>query len=78
MGWPLCQNGITSCPKVGTRKLFWRRKASGETTKLMGRCHTKGCSQPAPDRNWKVAARDKEEWRKKFGEAMARKRAEAP
>jgi hypothetical protein len=44
----------------------------------MGRCHTEGCSQPDTDRNWKVAARDKEEWRKKFGEAMARKRAEAP
>jgi len=29
-------------------------------------------------RNWKAAARDKEEWRKKVGEAMARKRAEAP
>jgi hypothetical protein len=28
-------------------------------------------------RNWKAAARDKEEWRKKVGEAMARKRAEA-
>jgi hypothetical protein len=29
-------------------------------------------------RNWKAAASDKEEWRKKVGEAMARKRAEAP
>jgi hypothetical protein len=29
-------------------------------------------------RNWKAAARDKGEWRKKVGEAMARKRAEAP
>jgi hypothetical protein len=29
-------------------------------------------------RNWKAAAREKEEWRKKVGEAMARKRAEAP
>jgi hypothetical protein len=29
-------------------------------------------------RNWKAAARDKEEWRKKIGEAMARKLAEAP
>jgi hypothetical protein len=29
-------------------------------------------------RNWKAVARDKEEWRKKFGEAMARKWAEAP
>jgi hypothetical protein len=28
---------------------FWRRKASGETTKWMERCHTEGCSQPAPD-----------------------------
>jgi hypothetical protein len=28
-------------------------------------------------RNWKAAARDKEEWRKKVGEAMARKRAKA-
>jgi hypothetical protein len=27
-------------------------------------------------RNWKAAARD--EWRKKVGEAMAQKRAEAP
>jgi hypothetical protein len=27
-------------------------------------------------RNWKAAARGKEEWRKKVGEAMARKRAE--
>jgi hypothetical protein len=26
-------------------------------------------------RNWKAAARDKEEWRKKVGEAMALKRA---
>jgi hypothetical protein len=26
-------------------------------------------------RNWKAVARDKEEWRKKVGEAMARKRA---
>jgi hypothetical protein len=29
-------------------------------------------------RNWKSVARDKEEWRKKDGEAMARKWAEAP
>jgi hypothetical protein len=29
-------------------------------------------------RNWKAVARDNEEWRKKVGEAMARKRAEAP
>jgi hypothetical protein len=29
-------------------------------------------------RNWKAAARDKEEWRKKVTEAMARKQAEAP
>jgi hypothetical protein len=29
-------------------------------------------------RNWKAAAGDKEEWRKKVGEEMARKRAEAP
>jgi hypothetical protein len=29
-------------------------------------------------RNWKAAARDKEEWRKKVGEAMALKRSEAP
>jgi hypothetical protein len=28
-------------------------------------------------RNWKSVARDKEEWRKKVGEAMSRKRAEA-
>jgi hypothetical protein len=28
--------------------------------------------------NWKAAARDREEWRKKVGEAMTRKRAEAP
>jgi hypothetical protein len=28
-------------------------------------------------RNWKAAPRDKEEWRKKVGEAMALKRAEA-
>jgi hypothetical protein len=28
--------------------------------------------------NWKAAARDKEEWRKKVGEAMARKWAEPP
>jgi hypothetical protein len=25
-----------SIPKKGTRKMFWRRKASGETTKYMG------------------------------------------
>jgi hypothetical protein len=29
-------------------------------------------------RNWKAVARDKEEWRKKVGEAMTQKRAEAP
>jgi hypothetical protein len=29
-------------------------------------------------RNWKAAARDEEEWRKKVGEAMTLKRAEAP
>jgi hypothetical protein len=29
-------------------------------------------------RNWEAAARDKEEWTKKVGEAMAQKRAEAP
>jgi hypothetical protein len=29
-------------------------------------------------RNWKAAERDKEEWKKTVGEAMARKRAEAP
>jgi hypothetical protein len=49
VGWPRCKNGTTSYPKEGTRKLFWRRKASGETTKYMGRCHAEGCSQPAPD-----------------------------
>jgi hypothetical protein len=27
---------------------------------------------------WKAAARNREEWRKKVGEAMTRKRAEAP
>jgi hypothetical protein len=32
VGWPHCKNG-TLYPKEGTRKLFWRRKASGETTK---------------------------------------------
>jgi hypothetical protein len=31
-GWPHCKNG-TLYPKEGTRKLFCRRKASGETTK---------------------------------------------
>jgi hypothetical protein len=30
---PCCKNGKTSYPKEGTRKLFWRRKVSGETTK---------------------------------------------
>jgi hypothetical protein len=29
-------------------------------------------------RTWKAAARDKEKWRKNVGEAMTRKRAEAP
>jgi hypothetical protein len=29
-------------------------------------------------RNWKATARDNEEWRKKVGDAMSRKRAEAP
>jgi hypothetical protein len=29
-------------------------------------------------RNWKAAARDKQEWSKKVGEAMARKKTEAP
>jgi hypothetical protein len=29
-------------------------------------------------RNWKAVARDKEEWRKNVGDAMARKWAEAP
>jgi hypothetical protein len=29
-------------------------------------------------RNWKAAARDKEEWRNKVRESMARKQAEAP
>jgi hypothetical protein len=29
-------------------------------------------------RNWEAAARDKGEWRKKVGEAMARKQTEAP
>jgi hypothetical protein len=29
-------------------------------------------------RKWKAVVRDKEEWRKNFREAMARKRAEAP
>jgi hypothetical protein len=29
-------------------------------------------------RKWEAEARDKEEWRNKFGEAMARKRAESP
>jgi hypothetical protein len=29
-------------------------------------------------RNWKAAARDRDEWRKKVGEAMTRKRAEEP
>jgi hypothetical protein len=48
VGWPRCKTGRTLYPKEGTGKLFWRRKASGETMKLMGRCHTEGCSQPAP------------------------------
>jgi hypothetical protein len=39
----------------------------------MGRCHTEGCSQPTPDSELKAAARDREEWRKKVGEAMAQK-----
>jgi hypothetical protein len=29
-------------------------------------------------RNWKATARDKEEWRKKVGEVMARKWAKTP
>jgi hypothetical protein len=29
-------------------------------------------------RNWKSAARDRDKWKKKVGEAMARKRAEEP
>jgi hypothetical protein len=33
VGWPDCKNETTSYPKEGTRKLFWRKKASGETTK---------------------------------------------
>jgi hypothetical protein len=44
----------------------------------MARCHTEGYSEPASDSKLKNAARDKKEWRKKFGEAMARKRAEVP
>jgi hypothetical protein len=32
VGWPRHKNR-TSYPKDGTRKLFWRRKASGETSK---------------------------------------------
>jgi hypothetical protein len=33
MGWPHFKNGTSSYPKEDTRKLFWRRKASGETIK---------------------------------------------
>ena len=29
-------------------------------------------------RNWKAAARKKDDWRKEMGEAMSRKRAEVP
>jgi hypothetical protein len=29
-------------------------------------------------RNWKAAAKDREEWRKKVGETIFQKRAEAP
>jgi hypothetical protein len=29
-------------------------------------------------RNWKAEAREREDWKKVIGEAMARKRAEAP
>jgi hypothetical protein len=32
VGWPR-KNGTTSYCKEGTRKLFWRRKASGKTMK---------------------------------------------
>jgi hypothetical protein len=77
VGWPRCKNGTTSDPKEGTRKLFLRRKTSGETTKLMEYVIQRDAANLLRFRNWKVAARDKE-WRKKVGEAMVRRRAEAP
>jgi hypothetical protein len=33
VGWPRFKNGTASYSKEGTRKLFWRRKASEETMK---------------------------------------------
>jgi hypothetical protein len=33
VGWARCKNGRTSYPKEGTRKMFCRRKANGESTK---------------------------------------------
>jgi hypothetical protein len=44
----------------------------------MGRCHTEGYTNLLRIRNWKAAARNREYWRKKVGEAMSRKLAESP
>jgi hypothetical protein len=65
----------TSYLKEGTRKLFWRRKTSGETTKQTKDVIQRDAAYLLRIRNWGDAARDRgvEE-----GEAMVRKRAEAP
>jgi hypothetical protein len=78
VGWPRCKNGTTSYPKEGVGSCCGGGRPVGRPRYRWEDVIQRGAANLLRIRNWKAAARDKEEWRKKFGEAMALKRAEAP
>jgi hypothetical protein len=65
-------------PKKVLRSCFGGGRPVGRPRNRWEDVIQRGAANLLRIRNWKAAARDEEKWRKKVGEAMARKRAEAP
>jgi hypothetical protein len=78
MDWPRCKNGTHRIPKTVLGRYFGEGRPVGRPRNRWEYSVQRDAANLLRIRNCKTVARDKEEWMKKDGEAMARKRAEAP
>jgi hypothetical protein len=78
VGWPGCKNEQHRLSKKVIGSCFGGGRPVGRPRNRWEDVIQTDAANLLRIRNWKAVARDNEEWRKKVGEAMDRKRAEAP